>query len=551
MPMHRLLTIGCLLALAAGCKKNPVVPPDPGPDPELRSFNVNAEQGCSNPILRPSRRVATTANVVIYADTLNPAGGFTAAQYQQIADQVETVVWPVSVATFGTPTDIDNNGKIVILYTRAVNELTPPGAGFYVGGFFWSRDLFPKTGSNACAASNVAEMFYMLAPDPAGAVNNNPRSVSFVRGVTVGTIAHELQHLINASRRLYVNIASQYEETWLDEGLSHIAEELVFYQASGLGPRQNIGVQTLTGSDQARNAFNEFGIQNFGRLQDWLSHPHANTPFGTDDDLATRGSAWQFLRYAADRRGGDERQFWHSLVNTKEAGLTNLANVLGTPPLPWFRDWGVAVYTDDAVPGTAGRFQMPSWNFRDIYAHPTQGGRYPLRVDTLVTGVPRTFSLRAGSSRYIRMGVPPAATADVRVSAAGTAVGGACTALSLNVGEVHQVRAQDLPAFCLAGGAGGADYALIPFHESQTAIATTSFTVTGTGVVPPLGPPSPDRSGGTLLIRESTLKPDWEFHHRLRERERAEFAELTGRVRPEILADPAPGAVLLSIVRTR
>src|SRR5207237_9603845 len=60
----------------------------------------------------------------------------------------------------------------------------------------------------------------------------------------VGTMGQEFQHVINSARRLYINTnGSSVEERWLNEGLSHIAEELLFYRSSTLAPRQNIGSQ--------------------------------------------------------------------------------------------------------------------------------------------------------------------------------------------------------------------------------------------------------------------------------------------------------------------
>ena len=160
---------------------------------------------------------------------------------------------------------------------------------------------------------------------------------------TVGTLAHEFQHLINASRRLYVNYAPDYEEVWLDEGLAHVAEELNFYTARGW-PRGQPG----TGGDRRR-----------GRRQTRL-HTRQPTSAGfdstcsrrrsggfADDDLATRGAGWSFLRYAADRSGGPEPSTWFSLVNSI-SGLANLQAMLGTDPLPWYRDFTAAIYADDA-----------------------------------------------------------------------------------------------------------------------------------------------------------------------------------------------------------
>src|SRR6185503_13877406 len=153
----------------------------------------------------------------------------------------------------------DHNGREVIFFTRAVNELTQPNSGEVIAGFFIPRDLYPQTSTRtfkACAGSNVGEMVYMQVPDPRGVVNGNPESVSEVRQFTVATLAHEFQHLINASRRLYVNkTRDAQEDTFLNEGLSHIAEELLFYRESGLSPLQNIDVTALRQNSATVNDF--------------------------------------------------------------------------------------------------------------------------------------------------------------------------------------------------------------------------------------------------------------------------------------------------------
>jgi hypothetical protein len=103
-----------------------------------------------------------TQHAVIVADNLNPSGGFTDAEYAAIGQEFDTKVYPLVTQNFLTPGDIDENaGKVVVFYTRAVNELSPANSESIVGGFFHPRDLFPKAGSatlQACAASNEAEM---------------------------------------------------------------------------------------------------------------------------------------------------------------------------------------------------------------------------------------------------------------------------------------------------------------------------------------------------------------------------------------------------------
>ena len=98
----------------------------------------------------------------------------------------------VDRAAFGAVTDIDNNGHVILFFTRAVNEATASGASSVVLGFFYQRDLFPKTASpGPCVGSNVGELFYLLGPDPNGVVNNNKRSAAQVQTLTNGTVAHE------------------------------------------------------------------------------------------------------------------------------------------------------------------------------------------------------------------------------------------------------------------------------------------------------------------------------------------------------------------------
>ena len=125
---------------------------------------------------------------------------------------------------------------------RAVNELTQQNSSSLYLGFYYQRDLFPKTSAaGTCPGSNVGEMFYLLVPDPTGVINGNVREKSDVIAYTLGTVAHEYQHLINASRRMYVNkYGAVFEEKWLDEGLAHSAEDLNFWAASGLSPRSNL-----------------------------------------------------------------------------------------------------------------------------------------------------------------------------------------------------------------------------------------------------------------------------------------------------------------------
>lgn len=408
---------------------------------QVLDFNVDSSSmdGCSaaNIDRRGARVRLVSQRAVIVEDTLNPSGGFTNADYQEFANLFDNEIWPLLTSTFGEPTDIDNNGKVFILFTRAVNERkensTLPGySGSYVGGFAFNRDLFPTTGRSACKGSNAAEMFYMRVPDPNGVIvgtdgtstwNARPVSVAAARNSTPGVLVHEFQHLINDSRRLHITKSLVWEETWLNEGLSHIAEELMFFDQAVLPKGQNLNAATFVQNATARAEFERFQLANLDRFAAMLRQP-AQSSFMGEDALTSRGAAWSFLRYIADRRGGDETAFWRGLVrDARTSGLDNLERVLGEDPRGWMTDWAAALYLDDVSGITPpARYQLASWNFRDIY--PAAGNlwpgsfynQYPLQVSSLSLISGNNYSLQGGSTFYLRTGVATGGMGAVRVT---------------------------------------------------------------------------------------------------------------------------------------
>jgi hypothetical protein len=359
---------------------------------------------CTNPSDRVGFVRAISERAIIVADSANPDGGFSDEDYRAFAIAFDTLVYPVNVENFGAPADIDENGRSLIFFTRAVNELTEEGDSSVVGGFFFGRDLFPKTTTGnlpECAGSNEAELFYLLVPDPAGVVNNNIRTKEQVARGTIGVLAHEFQHLINASRRLFINNATEFEVVWLNEGLSHIAEELLFYRASGLAPLQNIDLTRLRSSQRILDAVNAYQVSNFGRLREHLESPEQDSPYQLDDDLATRGSTWALLRYVADQKSPVQQPIWFALVNNVEVGLPNFTKVFGEG-VPRVRDWTVSVYTDDALSNVPQAFRQPSWNYRSIY--PAIAPGYPLKTQQLVGSAPVPVTLAGGGGVFFRFG---------------------------------------------------------------------------------------------------------------------------------------------------
>jgi hypothetical protein len=389
--------------------------------------NVQADSACSSPRYRGARVAAIGTRSIVLEDTLNPRNGFGDADYRRYAARFDTLVYPLDSAAFGAPTDIDGNGRVVLVFTRSVNEQTPRDAVTYVAGFTFSRDLFPVGGSprtEACEGSNEGEYFYLLAPDPAGVVNGNPRTTSFVDSITTAVIAHEFQHLINAGRRIHVNNASTLEEKWLDEGLAHIAEELLFYREAGVSPRSNLDAGRLRASSHVLDAYNRDMGGNQVRYRNYLQRTSRASPVGGDDELWTRGAAWSLLRYLADR-GGVGTDVFSRLVNSRSTGVANAVGVFGTGLATLVRDWNVTHAVDDLAPGSP--FQQPGWNFRSIFANIGGGGVYPLSVQPMTSGIAYAGSVLSGGAAYYRITVPANASATVSL----TEQSGAAPTLSL------------------------------------------------------------------------------------------------------------------------
>jgi hypothetical protein len=351
-------------------------------------------------VARGARVMAVSARAVVAADTSNPEGGFTAEDYARYATQFDTLIAPVVEANFGTPHSIDAQPRAVMLFTRAVNSIAS-SPGTYVAGFYYQRDLLPKVqgAQSVCPGSNETEIFYLMVPDTGG-VAGNKFTRQFVDSVTIGTIGHEYQHLINASRRMFVTRTDAAEEVWLNEGLSHVAEELLFHRSAGLAPGQRIAADRLA-DPRVRDAYGWFMSPNLARLRSYLLAPEFASPFASDDEISTRGAAWSFLRFAADQSVPVAAQpaLWARLVNSSTAGLANLKAALGRDPLALARDWAVATAVDGLVAGLPSALTQPSWDLRSAW--PQWRGAYPVRLRTPNEGGTLTVALRGTGAAFI------------------------------------------------------------------------------------------------------------------------------------------------------
>jgi len=353
------------------------------------------------------RYVSTHAIVV--SDVNSPAGGFTDADFKSIGDEFDNMIYPTDVGYFGSPTDIDNNGHVIIYYTPAVDKLTPAGTAAksgYVGGFFFAGDLYAPT-SSGCLSSNQGEIFYLLAPDPSG-VNGNSFSTSFVRQITRGTVAHEFQHMINSGNRYISPSVVNFETTWLDEGLAHFAEEAVGRVEAGFADNTAVGLSDINNLDTTITQ--AFFLQNLARAKYYVERPDTTAAIVSHAkaaaNLASRGAEWALVRYVADwfNTGGDPRTLTRKLVAGPDTGTVNIVKATGAPMDTILAHFLVTIYADHrAATPAASPYNFKSYNFRQLVTGVLIGsetsGSY-LPVTTIGSGGSVTASVPSSSAAY-------------------------------------------------------------------------------------------------------------------------------------------------------
>lgn len=376
---------------------------------EKTPFKVpNLTNPCSafKTITATARYISTRA--ILYTDDASPPGGFTDTDFQQIGTEFDNLIYPTDVDYFGTPLDLDRNSRVIILYTPEVNRLTPENnPGGFVGGFFFAGDLLP---GNDCPQSNNAELFYLLTPDPNGDINGNRRTTASVREGTRGTIAHEFQHMINASLRIPNPQADAFESVWLDEALSHFAEDAVGRVLKGLSETGNYTADDLTSNSVNVNDYAAFFFQNFARFARYLQNPGPASPTSSlaDSSLAARGAAWALLRYTADHYapGGNVKTFIRSVVAGPDTGVANLRSKAGAVPFDTLiAGWMIANYADDAgINGLATKYTYKTYNMRNNLSNfrIVQSQTYPLLIrDIAGTGfLQQGLQARSASGNY-------------------------------------------------------------------------------------------------------------------------------------------------------
>ncbi len=235
------------------------------------------------------------------------------ADYAEIQTLLDEFIYPVDTEYFGETADIDGNERVIVLITEEVNKLTDLTEQLIFLGFFLGSDLAAPAD---CPASNAAEILYIRAPDPNGDFGSET-DVEDALDILASTTSHEFQHLINAEQRFLLGNAefASGAETWMNEGLSHLAEEVVGLKVAGLPLRANMGIDEALADIDAFNTYhldNLFNVggtsTNPGGCNGWMVDPESSITIIFLDPpgcgtLTMRGWSYLFLRWLGDHEG--------------------------------------------------------------------------------------------------------------------------------------------------------------------------------------------------------------------------------------------------------
>jgi hypothetical protein len=315
-------------------------------------------------------------HILLYVDVDQPPGAFTDAELRTFGDLFDRTLYDLDVRAFGSESDIDANGRVIFLFTPVVNALTSSAEcstqGF-ITGFQYGLDVLPTQPN-----SNRGEIFYALVPD-VGATRSCEHTKADVERLVPATFVHEFQHMISFSQHVLAR-GGTAETLWLNEGLSHIAEELAgkTYEARFPPPSGRTDPNQLF-PDSAQG----YLTPNMRNAQSFLQRPGSTsvvalTGSGT---LAERGASWLFLRWLGDQKG---ESIYGRLVQTSRTGVANVEDKANETFASLFGDFTTAVYTD-SLPGVArasvpARLRLTSRNLRQIFkrfADIDQTGRTP------------------------------------------------------------------------------------------------------------------------------------------------------------------------------
>ncbi len=312
--------------------------------------------------------IHTTSHFVLYRD-VSANGYLSDADIIALGNAMETY-YKTMTDTFGNFSDVDATGKFNYLFTPVVNSLG--GSSGIVTGFWYAVDLYP-----GLTCSNGTDIAYISIPDPTGTFGV-AISQAFYKSNFWATIPHELQHDINYNEKVFVYGGSSSDPGWMNEGLSHNAEQIINFNT----------ISSLYTYNPENPSRVDLGL---------ATNPVASFTGGTS--LSQRGMSYLYLQYLAEQYGSS---VFHAMINTSVTGLDAIEDATGVASSSSVADFFSAVYLSNLGLNSSSRY-----NFSAIDLRATQDDNRGTVLDgplvTNLASLPRSASISSMSSAYYQI----------------------------------------------------------------------------------------------------------------------------------------------------
>jgi len=323
---------------------------------ECQATEVCSAGQCASTVTLKTESFSATATIdadvkakgTIAAILVDSADTVDQTNVDAMLKEFEELIYKRDVALFGNPplksgentlsSDRNADGLIWLVFTSKVQEKN--AVGFFVATDFDDTD----------AKSNKTDILYI-----------DSGLTELKKAYT--TIAHEFQHLLGFATKVYkakVNGGQgALEDLWLDEGMSHFAEDACGY-----------GGENVTVLDQ--ESFTSFD---------------STSLLGPDDTLAMRGMAFTFVRYIFEQKGGvtyasdggitdaGGAALLQQIHTTSKQGAEAVAEAYGKSFKDAFDGWIAAVSLDGR-----GLTSFSSYVFKDLVDDPKTGNKIGVKI---------------------------------------------------------------------------------------------------------------------------------------------------------------------------
>jgi len=219
---------------------------------------------------------------------------------QKMTDYYSSYAKGMVDAYWGRPSDVDGNGKVLVLATTAADS---------IAAYVWLGDMLSSDPAdpNGCATSNEAELIYFNTDLVLDMQASSPGYQA------LSTVAHEMKHVVGLYDRLaaYLRGVGQFNPTWIEEGTAEISGEM----SSRIAWANNGGPAAV--SEVTRTSFTGgFTEENYGTALSlartvWFLSSQPNgltvTPDGTASGNSIYGPGWLFHRWLGDAYGNASR----------------------------------------------------------------------------------------------------------------------------------------------------------------------------------------------------------------------------------------------------